>query len=84
MYPLRAGWRWEQEELWFSKEWEKEDALLSPTERTKRAIFGSMQGLTSCLAFTVESSEDFDDGWLTTLDFKLRVNSRNQIEYAFL
>ena len=42
IYPLRAGWRWEQGELWFSKEWEQHDQLLSPTERTKRAVFGSM------------------------------------------
>ena len=27
--------------------------------------------------------EDFADGWLPTLDFKLRVNAQNQIEYSF-
>ena len=83
MYPLRPGWRWEKDELWFSKEWEREDAFLTPTERTKRAVHGSMQGLTSCLAFTVETVEDFEDGWLPTLDFKIRVNQFNQIEYSF-
>ena len=83
MYPLRAGWRWECDGLWYRKEWEQEDALLSPTERTKRAVHGSMQGLTKCLKFTVETSEDFADGWLPTLDFKLRVNSNNIIEYSF-
>jgi hypothetical protein len=55
MYPLRAGWRWEQGELWFSKEWEQQDQLLSPTERTKRAVFGSMQGLTKCLNCLIRS-----------------------------
>ena len=83
LYPLRPGWRWEQDELWFSREWEQEDQLLSPIERTKRAVFGSMQGIVKCLAFTVETEEDFQDGWLPTLDFKLRVNSNNVIEYAF-
>ena len=61
-YSLRAGRRWDQGGLWFNKEWEQEDQLLSPTERTKQAIFLSMQGLTQCLAFTVETSEDFSDG----------------------
>jgi hypothetical protein len=78
MYPIRAGWRWEQGGLWFKKEWEQEDSLLSPTERTKRVVYGSMQGLTKCLAFTVETSEDFADGWLPTLDFKLRVNAQTK------
>ena len=57
--------------------------MLSPMERTKRAILGSMKGLTECLKFTVETSEEFSDGWLPTLDFKLRGNSNNIIEYAF-
>ena len=83
MYPVRAGWRWEEGRLWFRREWEEEDALLSPTERTKRVVYGSMQGLTKCLAFTAETSEDFADGWLPTLDFKVRVNSKNIIEYSF-
>ena len=83
MYPIRAGWRWEGGELWYKKEWEEEDYLLSPTERTKRVVHASMQGLTKCLTFTVETSEEFADGWLPTLDFKIRVNSRNQIEYNF-
>ena len=50
MFAIRAGWRWEHGGLWYRKEWEQEDYLLSPTERTKRVVFGSMQGLTSCLA----------------------------------
>ena len=74
LFSIRAGWRLEQGGLWFKKEWEQEDSLLSPTERTKRVVYGSMQGLTKCLAFTVETSEDFADGWLPSLDFKLRVN----------
>ena len=67
MYPIRAGWRWKSGGLWYREEWEEKDALLSPTERTKRAVHGSMQGLTKCLRFTVETSEDFADGWLPTL-----------------
>ena len=46
-------------------------------------MFGAMQGLTKCLSFTVETEEDFSDGWLPTLDLKLRVNDDNQVEYSF-
>ena len=71
MYPVRPGWRWEDGELWFREEWEKEDDLLSPIERTKRVVQESMVGVTKCLKFTTETCEDFEDGWLPTLDFKL-------------
>ena len=81
MYPVRPGWRWEEGGLWYSQAWEEKDSLISPTERTKRVVFWRMQGLTSCLSFTVETAEEFVDNWLPTLGFKLRVNSNNIIEY---
>ena len=63
--PIKAGWRWLDGGLWYTQEWESEDELLSPIERTKRVVFGSMNGLTECLAFTVETEEDFGmDGYL--------------------
>ena len=83
LYPIRPGWRWEGDGLYFKKEWEAEDEYLSPIERTKRMIQASMQGLTKCLSFTVETCEDFSDGWLPTLDFQLRINEQNAIEYSF-
>ena len=83
MYPIIAGWRWLGSGLWYTKECEREDELLSPIERTKRVVFGRMNGLTECLAFTVETEEESGDGWLPTLGFKLRVNAQNIIDYAF-
>ena len=56
--------------------------MLSNIERTKRAVEGAMQGLTSCLTFTVETEEDFTDGWLPTLDLKMRVDDATQIVYT--
>ena len=83
LYPVRPGWRWEDGGLWYRREWEVEDELLSPIERTKRVIEKSMEGVTKCLRFTTEMLEDFEDGWLPTLDFKLRVTAKNIIEYTF-
>ena len=80
LYAIRPGWRWHKDGLWFREDWEDIDRELSAIERTKRVIFGAMQGLTKCLAFTVETEEDFPDGWLPTLDMKMRVNKQNQIE----
>ena len=62
---------------------ERSGRAYTDIERTKRVVQGAMQGLTDCLTFTVETEEDFSDGWLPTLDMKLRVNKANQIEYNF-
>ena len=80
MFPVRPGWRWQDGGLWYMKEWEEQDKLLSPTEVTKRMVFDSMQGLTEGLSFTVETHEEFADGWLPTLGFKLRMGRNNIIE----
>ena len=83
IYAIRAGWRWHKGALWYRREWEDEDRALSDIERSKRAIQGAMQGLTSCLTFTVETEEDFADGWLPTLDLKMNISDDNQIWYSF-
>ena len=83
LFSLRPGWRWIGSGLWFRADWEQEDKELSGLEITKRALYGSMQDLTGCLSFTVETSEDFPDGWLPTLDMKLRITSDNIIQYTF-
>ena len=83
LYPIRAGWRWYRGGLWYRKDWEKSDSCISDIERTKQVVFGAMQGLTECLSFTVETEEDFHDGWLPTLDLKLKVDDANQVMYSF-
>ena len=51
--------------------------------RTKELIKNTLSGLESFLEFTVESGEEFDNGWLPTLDTSLKVGERNQILYRF-
>ena len=38
-----------------------------------------MNGVESFLRFTTESSEDFEDGWLATLNTSLRVEPNNKV-----
>jgi hypothetical protein len=83
MYPIRPGCRWMKNSLCWRADCEEEDQLLSDVERTKRATLGSMQGLTDCLSFTVETQEDFADGWLPILDFKIQITKANLVEYTF-
>ena len=42
LYGLRPGWRWMEGKLWFCKEWETEDSMLSDIRRTKNAIGASL------------------------------------------
>ena len=83
LHPIRAGWRWTGGALEFSEEWEREDMSLSPTERTKRVMAGTMEGIEDFLEFTMETGEDFVDVWLPTLDTSMRVREDNMVEYRF-
>ena len=69
--------------IWYRSEWEDEDRLLSPTEITKRALRFTMQEVETFLEFTVETGEEFEGGWLPTLDTSLKIGSNNQIQYKF-
>ena len=57
---------------------------LSDIERTKRAMHGSLQGLTNGLTFTVETKEDFNDNCLPTLDFNKGVSNKMLMNILFL
>ena len=42
-----------------------------------------MVGVEDYLRFTMETGEDFTDGWLPTLDTNLKVDKNNRIVYKF-
>ena len=65
----------------YCKRWELEDMALSPTERTRKALHGTMNGLEGFLTFTMETGEDFASSWLATLDTDLKVTATNRVEY---
>ena len=84
LQPIHCGWRWVEDKLVFCKRWQEEDASLTLETVTKRAILGTLNHVEDFLKFTIESEEDFSDGWLPTLDTCLRVNKEtNQIEFNF-
>ena len=57
--------------------------MVSGETRTKRILEKTMLGLEDYLQFTMESGEDFVDGWLPTLDTNLRVDNANQVQFKF-
>ena len=81
--PIKAGWRWVENSLKYSKRWEREDSEKSGEARTKEIIAETMAGIEDYLQFTAESGEEFPGGWLPTLDTSLKVDKNNQVRYRF-
>ena len=79
--PIKPGWRIQDGSLCYSVKWECEDveAGVTSTERTKRVLLQSMNMVEDYLSFTAETGEEFEGGWLPTLDMNLIVTSRNEI-----
>ena len=80
---IKKGWRWVEGELCWTKDWEDEDADRSPDWVTKKALTDSMQEVLSFLRFTTEIGEEFEGGWLPTLDVSLKVDGRGQVMWKF-
>ena len=81
MYPIRPGWRFEDGQVKFCKQWEIEDSSLTSTTRTKRLIEGTMKNVMGGIEMTMETKEDFDGKWLPTLDISLSVTSGNRLQF---
>ena len=81
--PIRAGWRWVAGGMQYCKKWELEDTKLSSTEVTRRALGASMNEVTQYLSFTTEVGEEFEGGWLPTLDTSLKVTENNKVAFKF-
>ena len=67
--------------LRYCKKWELEDKELSPTEITRRVLHATMDDIEYFLNFTMETANDFPNGWLPTLDTELKVTKKNRVEY---
>ena len=81
---FHPGWRYTHNGLEFCNRWRIEDKHLSPTERTKRVLAGTMVGIEDCLDFTFETCEDEGfNGWLPTLDTQIQIGEDNQIYYKY-
>ena len=63
--------------------WAREDECTTGLKRTKRVLAQTMEGIESYLEFTVETGDDFEGGWLPTLDTSLKVDSGNQVDFKF-
>ena len=81
--PFRPGWRWTQGGIKYCKRWELEDGGISGLERTRKIMAGSMGIIEPYLEFTTETEDDFQDGWLPTLDTAMRISEDNRVLFRF-
>ena len=73
--PVKRGWRWTEDGVRWSKEWnaEDEESGESGIKRTSEVVKGMVNSANASLRCTVETGEDFEDGRLPTLDKNLWV-----------
>ena len=69
--------------MWYSRRWELEDEERPLLDITVEAVKRSMVGVAEYLEFTYETGQDYQDGWLPTLDTSLYVDSNNQVLYRY-
>ena len=81
--PIKPGWRWVGGQLVYTKRWEMEDSHVSGELRTKEILRATLMGVVDYLKFTVESGEEYVDGWLPTLDVSLKVDKDNSVQFKF-
>ena len=67
----------------YCRRWEIEDASRSPLDMTVGIMRDSMRGVINYLTFTYETGEEYEDGWLPTLDTNLMVDPQNQVHYKY-
>ena len=60
-----------------------EDRDRSLEDITREAVKNSMRGVMDYLEYTYERGDDFEDGWLPTLDVSLKVDQGNQIQFKY-
>ena len=63
--------------------WAREDQDKSLLDITVEAMRQSMVGIMEYLTFTVETGDDYGDGWLPSLDTSLLVGENNTILYKY-
>ena len=72
LYAIKAGWRWWDGRLCFSKEWEDEDLQAGKSD-TRRILLDIMNSMMFFLRVTLEIGVDSEGNKLPTLDLSLWV-----------
>ena len=76
--PIARGWMWGEKGWYFNKD---SDDLRDEETRTKEELQKSFDSILSFLNFTTEGQQDFDTGYLPTLDTQTRVDEVGLIRF---
>ena len=82
---FQRGWRWDDVEGRFRHciELEEQDVGKTRKEITCKEILKMMNGIFPFIKFTLEEQEMFADGYLPTLDTRVRLMNNGIIDYRF-
>ena len=83
LHPFKAGWRCSDGCINYCARWAKEDEGILGLERSKLIVQESIKRLEE-YDFTMETENDFPDGFLPSLDTSLKVDSKNIILFKFV
>ena len=80
---LQEGWRWIENGLYYSPEWEMEDKKLeeTATQRTSRIMKDIMNSVLKFLNLKMEIGDDFENNKLPTLDLEIWVQPGGRVLY---
>ena len=79
LFPLKKGWIWTCEGWKFDETCDQRTAM----RRTCDELAKSMNNVFEFLEFTMECEEDFESGWLPTLDMQTKVRDDGVILFKF-
>ena len=85
MEKLKWGSRFIEGKLVVDEEARKEDAgsKRCQIELTRTVCLEMLNSISSNIQFTAEVITDYAEGWLPTLDFKLRVGENGCLQHSF-
>ena len=83
LQPIRRGWRWMNGALMYTLRWDMEDEVKAAMEVTVGVLKETVRGVADYLDFTFETGDDYQDGWLPTLDVSIRINDKNLVDYRY-
>ena len=78
--PINPGWTWTNKEWYFNKDM-KDDRSMD--QRTKEEILKSLNDVINDLDFTVETQDEYESGYMPTLDTQTKVGNDRMISFKY-
>ena len=78
--PINPGWTWTNRRWVYNKDMNDDR---SADQRTKEEILKTLNEVITTLKFTVETQEEYESGYMPTLDTQTRVGKNRKISFKY-